>query len=119
MKFFQRATETLARRTTRRGLFGRGAQTAMGALLGAAAGEFARPRFVSAGIETVCDMPGPPCPCDNCNSGGVCQKPCMFLVLYASGCWVTNGVTCCDCLCPDVVGRGCGCTTDWHNINCP
>jgi hypothetical protein len=117
MSLLQRASEGLARKTSRRGLFGRGAEVATGALLGAAAGT----THVSAGLDTVCDIPGAPCPCDHCSSGGVCQKPCTFYVLYPSGCWVFKNVTCCDCLCPDVVGRACGCGSDYHNNpkHCP
>jgi hypothetical protein len=39
-------------------------------------------------------------------------------VYYSSGCWVRDGVTCCDC---DCNGTGsptrfiCGCGADWHN----
>jgi hypothetical protein len=48
-------------------------------------------------------------------------------VYYASGCWVTGNVTCCDCDCNgklnyplDTPGAGgqpaqvCGCGTDYH-----
>ncbi len=104
MALLQRVSEALARTTTRRGLFGRGTDLAFGALAGA-------------GIGTICAFPGPPCACDECsrNDGtatGVCGKPCLILTLfYASGCWVTAGVTCCDCTCTGA----CGCGSDYHN----
>ncbi len=118
MAFLQRVTEALARRTTRRGLFGRGADLAFGALVGVAAGSLVRPDSVIAGRFTVCAFPGPPCACEYCRVDGVCAKPCVINTnWYASGCWVTSGVTCCDCRCPpDSAGRTvCGCGTDYHN----
>ena len=115
------ATEGLARRTSRRGLFGRGAELATGVLLGAAAGTLARPGRAAA-VHTVCGFPGPPCPCDACN-GGTCAKPCIFSqCCWASGCWVTAGVTCCDCDCNGFQDINvCGCGSDYHNNpdNCP
>ena len=115
-------TESLARRTSRRGLFSRGAELATGVLLGAAAGTLTRAGPVSAGGGTVCGFPGPPCPCDACN-GGTCAKPCIFSqCCWASGCWVTAGVTCCDCDCNGFQGiHVCGCGSDYHNNpdNCP
>lgn len=36
----------------------------------------------------------------NCQSNGVCAKPCVILTTFCvSGCWVELGVTCCgsDC----------------------
>ncbi len=121
--------EGLARRTTRRGLFGRGADLIFGALVGAAAGGLTRANPVAAGGGTVCAFPGPPCNCEHCAridgvAIGICAKPCVInTTWYASGCWVTSGVTCCDCTCPPPPeGRGvCGCGTDYHNnpANCP
>lgn len=129
-------TESLARRTSRRGLFSRGAELATGVLLGAAAGTLTRAGPVSAGGGTVCGFPGPPCPCDACN-GGTCAKPCIFSqCCWASGCWVTGGVTCCDCACggmvndidPDLshaaIGTAiftCGCGSDFQGKStvCP
>jgi len=115
--------EGLARRTTRRGLFGRGAEVAFGALAGAAAGTLLRPGGASAGGGTRCAFPGPPCPCTSCQSNAVCAKPCIILTQwYTSGCWVTGDVTCCDCDCMGFGGTGwCGCGTDYHNNldNCP
>lgn len=115
-------TEKLARRTGRRGFFGRGAEIATGALLGVAAGSLGRPGGALAGGGTVCAWPGGPCePCEYCMDTGVCAKPCVInTTWYASGCWVTAGVTCCDCTCPPGSIRVvCGCTTDWHHNNCP
>ena len=110
------AAERLARKTTRRGLFGRGADIAFGALIGAAAGTLTRAGAATAGGGTVCVFPGPPCPCDGCHSNGVCAKPCVILTAYyTSGCWVTGSVTCCDCDCPDVTSGWCGCGSDYHN----
>jgi hypothetical protein len=115
-------TELLARKTGRRGLLGRGAQVATGALIGAAAGKIARPVFADR-PNTKCFFPGDPCPCEGCSSTtGACQKPCLFLTLwYASGCWVAveNGATCCDCHCPPFIFGYCGCGTDYHTANCP
>jgi len=119
MDAFRRISESLARRTSRRGLFGRGAGVATWLLIGAAAGSLARPASVGAGGSTVCAFPGLPCNCDQCSEGGVCSKPCIvYTYYYASGCWVTAGVTCCDC---DCRGNGdpprgiCGCGSDYHN----
>jgi len=115
--------EGLARRTSRRGLFGRGAELATGALLGVAAGTLTRPGAVGAGFGTVCVFPGPACPCDGCSAAGTCAKPCIFnQCCYASGCWVSGSVTCCDCDCQGLDGiHTCGCGTDYHNdpANCP
>lgn len=114
----QPVAEKLARTVGRRSLLGRGVEFATGALVGAAAGSFVNYRAATAGgLPTVCKFPGPPCPCDECNPTGVCAKPCVLLTeWYVSGCWVMNGVTCCDCECPDVIGNGwCGCGSDWHN----
>ncbi|MCH7837384.1 MAG: hypothetical protein IIC26_02630 [Chloroflexi bacterium] len=123
MDLLRNLSEGLARKTTRRGLFGRSAELATGALLGVAAGTLTRPTLAGAGAGTVCAFPGPPCPCDECNETGTCAKPCVFNTnWYTSGCWVTAGVTCCDCTCQDVGGSGwCGCGTDYHNdpSNCP
>jgi len=124
MEFVRRVSEGLARRTSRRGLFGHGAEVATGALLGAAAGTLTRPNAVSAGGGTVCAFPGPGCPCDGCTATGPCAKPCIInTTWYASGCWVSStGATCCDCDCPDVSASGwCGCGTDYHNnpVYCP
>jgi hypothetical protein len=118
----QRLSEAVARRTTRRGLFGRGAQLAFGALAGAAAGAAAR-GLSRAGDITVCVFPGRPCECAHCQENGVCAKPCIFNTFYyASGCWVTEGITCCDCTCPDILDLEedeetvvCGCGSDYHN----
>jgi hypothetical protein len=131
MELFRRVTEGLARKTTRRGFFGHGAEVALGALAGAAAGTLARGGGAIAGGGTACAFPGPPCPCEGCQAGGVCAKPCIVMTFwYSAGCWVTSTpggpVTCCDC---DCIGRipnapaieVCGCGTDWHNdpTNCP
>ena len=121
MELVRRATEGLARRTSRRSLWGRGTQAATGALFGAAAGTLTRPGLVSAGIGTVCSFPGPPCPCEACHSTGVCAKPCPLITVgYASGCWVTDGVvTCCDCDCQGFQGFSrCGCGSDYHSQAC-
>ncbi len=116
-------TEALARKTSRRGLFGRGAQIATGAVLGVAAGKIVRPGSAIAGIGTICVFPGPACPCDGCRDTGICAKPCVInTTWYATGCWVSIGVTCCDCDCQGFQNTGvCGCGTDFHNIaaNCP
>ncbi len=126
MEVFRRLTENLARTTTRRGLFGRGAEIATGALLGAAAGTLTRPAPTEAGAGTVCIFPGPPCPCGGCATSGVCAKPCIIMTYYyPSGCWVTSGVTCCDCDCNGLAGppannpgglpaEVCGCGSDYH-----
>ncbi|MGB2695887.1 MAG: hypothetical protein WBD55_11995 [Dehalococcoidia bacterium] len=121
MDIVRRASEALARKTSRRGLFGKGAGVATGALLGVAAGTLTRPGAVSAG-STSCSFPGPPCPCAGCTSTGPCGKPCvMNTTWYASGCWVSfTGATCCDCDCHGLQGIGvCGCSTDYHHANCP
>ena len=112
----RRLGEALARRTPRRSLIGRGAEVATGALLGIAAGAVSRSHLAQAGA-TVCIFPGPPCPCDGCTEGGVCAKPCLInTFFYASGCWMTAGVTCCDCDCRGFQDTGvCGCGSDYHN----
>ena len=124
MAFWRRVSEGVARKTTRRGFFGRGADVAFGALAGAAAGTLTRAGGASAGFGgTVCAFPGPPCECDKCLTNGVCAKPCVILTTYyASGCWVSGAVTCCDCDCNGFQGiQVCGCGTDFHNnpANCP
>jgi len=124
MPFLQKVSEGLARRTTRRGFFGRGADVAFGALAGAAAGTLSKAGGVSAGGGTSCVFPGPPCECDKCQTNGVCAKPCIILTTYyASGCWVSvTGATCCDCDCQGLNGfNACGCGTDYHGnpANCP
>jgi len=120
MEFVRRLSESLARRTTRRGLFGRSAEVAFGALAGAAAGTLLQSSGASAGIGSLCVFPGPPCACQYCRSNGVCAKPCIILTTYyVSGCWVTGpsgSITCCDCDCQGLGGiRSCGCGTDHHN----
>jgi hypothetical protein len=118
--------ESLARRTSRRGLFGRSAELIFGVLAGTTAGAVLRGGGVSAGGgATVCSFPyGQPCSCTDCQSNGVCAKPCVILTTYyAVGCWVTAGVTCCDCDCPDQspsTAHWCGCGSDYHNdpANC-
>ena len=126
MELVRRVSEGLARRTSRRGLFGRGAEVATGALLGAAVGTLTRPGSAAAEHipgHTACFFPGPPCPCDGCSSSGTCAKPCIIMTqYYASGCWVTfndqlqRTVTCCDCDCNGFQGIGvCGCGSDHHN----
>lgn len=122
-------TEGLARKTSRRSLFGRSAELATGALLGVAAGTLTRPGGAGAAhLGTVCAFPGPPCPCAGCTDTGPCAKPCIFnTTWYTSGCWVTTAdddvaVTCCDCACQGLEGiNTCGCGTDFHNDpeNCP
>lgn len=121
MELFRKVSEGLARKTSRRSLFGKGAGVATGALLGVAAGTLTRPDITSAGVNTVCQFPGPPCPCAGCTSTGPCGKPCVLnTTWYASGCWVTLGITCCDCDCHGFQGIGvCGCSTDYHHANCP
>jgi len=124
MELFRRVTEGLARKTTRRGFFGRGAEVALGTLAGAAAGTLAGTRGVGAG-GTACAFPGPACPCEGCQASGVCAKPCSMMTFwYAAGCWVTSTpggpVTCCDCDCNGLVPGYptfdvCGCGSDWHN----
>ena len=101
--------ETLARATPRRRLLGRAATGLFALLAGGAAAGLGE--GVLAGQATVCAPPGPLCECQYCLSG-VCQKPCVFnTTWYASGCWVTSGVTCCDCTCPWPQGI-CGCASD-------
>ncbi len=123
MALLRRLSEGLARKTSRRGFFGRGADIAFGALIGAAAGVATRPGSAGAGRNTVCAFPGPPCDCDHCLENATCAKPCVInTTWYAAGCWVTGGVTCCDCTCATPGSRGwCGCGTDYHNdpANCP
>ena len=117
MALLQKVSEALARKTSRRNLFGRGTEVVFGALAGAAAGTLMRPGDAIAGGGTVCAFPGPPCSCDNCQTSGVCAKPCVINTnWYSSGCWTTGAVTCCDCTCPEVAGQGwCGCGSDYHN----
>jgi hypothetical protein len=121
MRGFRVVTEQLARRTTRRGLFGRGAAATFGALAGAAAGTLARPGGAQAGLGTVCFFPNDdPCPCDACQANGVCAKPCIvWTAAYVSGCWTAGpggGTVCCDCDCQDYQSIGlCGCGSDYHN----
>jgi hypothetical protein len=118
MSFVKSISEQVARRTTRRGFFGRGADVFFGAVAGAAAGTLkGSDSGAIAGANTVCVFPGPPCNCDKCLPNGVCAKPCVILTTYyASGCWTTGPVTCCDCNCQDSPGTGdCGCGTDYHN----
>ena len=116
---FRNVAENLARRTSRRGLFGRSAQLVFGVLAGTAAGAALRGGAVSAGGGTACEFPyGQPCSCADCQSTGVCAKPCVILTtFYATGCWVTGAVTCCDCDCPDqpATNGWCGCGSDYHN----
>jgi hypothetical protein len=129
MNLLQRASEGLARKTSRRGFFGKGAEVATGALLGVAAGTITRSGIVSAGGRTtVCAFPGPGCPCDGCATSGVCAKPCIIMTqYYASGCWVTGSVTCCDCDCNGKLNlpggspaNVCGCGSDYHSTTwCP
>jgi hypothetical protein len=124
MSLLQRVSEGLARKTTRRSFFGRGAEVAFGTMVGVAAGTAARASVADAATGTVCAFPGPPCNCDHCTQAGVCAKPCIInTTWYASGCWASGSVTCCDCTCPPPPnGRGvCGCGSDYHNkpVNCP
>ncbi len=117
MPFFRKFSEGLARKTSRRGFLGRGADVAFGTLIGAAAGTALRASPVIASHTTVCFFPGPPCCRDNCLENGTCAKPCIInTTWYAGGCWVRDSVTCCDCTCQDIPGSGsCGCGTDYHN----
>jgi len=117
MPILQQLSEQLARKTSRRSLFGRGAEVAFGALAGVAAGTIVRAGGAVAGGGTACSFPGRPCPCDRCQTNGVCAKPCVILTTYyAAGCWVTGAVTCCDCDCQGLDGfQSCGCGTDYHN----
>ncbi len=126
MSLLTRLSEGLARNTSRRGLFGRGAELAFGTLAGAASGTIWRQGPAEAVHDCCagCAFPGPPCECDKCQPNGVCAKPCVILTtFYASGCWVSSrGGTCCDCDCQEINGFGwCGCGTDYHNDphNCP
>ncbi len=127
MSFLQRVSEGLARKTSRRSFFGRGADVAFGALAGVAAGTLSRAGGAIAGPGTVCIFPGPPCQCDKCQHNAVCAKPCIILTTYyAAGCWVDTStgttVTCCDCDCHGLSGiYACGCGSDYHNnpANCP
>ena len=125
MSLFRKLSEGLARKTSRRGFFGRGADVAFGTLIGAAAGTALRANPVSASTHTVCAFPnGTPCSCKDCLDNGVCAKPCVINTnWYAGGCWVWVGVTCCDCTCEDIPSSSgwCGCGTDWHAdpANCP
>ena len=123
MSILRRVSEGLARTTSRRSFFGRGADVAFGALAGAAAGTLAGTSGASAGGATVCIPPGPLCQCDKCQVNGVCAKPCIILTTYyASGCWTSGAVTCCDCDCNGIGGiHSCGCGSDYHNnpSNCP
>ncbi len=121
MNALRNLSESLARTTSRRGFFGRGAEVATGLLIGAAAGTLARPHLASA-HQPYCGFPGPACPCEGCHSNGVCAKPCIIMtVYYASGCWISavDGVTtCCDCDCNNKFGDGidvCGCSSNYHN----
>jgi hypothetical protein len=111
--------EKLARTTSRRGLFGRSAEVVFGALAGTAAGAVTHGGGVSAGGGTVCSFPyAQPCSCSDCQSNGVCAKPCVILTqFYSVGCWTTGPVTCCDCDCPDQPATfgWCGCGSDYHN----
>lgn len=122
--------ENLARRTSRRRLLGRGAQTAFGVLAGAAAGTIVRPGIVGARIPgvTCCSPPGHICFCEHCQSSGICLKPCTYnTTWYASGCWTcisneypdTPGflAMCCDCTCPSPDGI-CGCASDQYAHVC-
>ncbi len=117
MSLFRKIREGLARKSTRRAFFGRGADVAFGTLIGVAAGTATRANPVSAGQGTVCAFPGPPCCREHCLENGTCAKPCLInTTWYAGGCWVTGSVTCCDCTCQNLPGRGfCGCGTDYHN----
>ena len=130
MSVLRRATEVLARKTSRRRLFGRGADVMFGALAGVAAGSLAQATGAVAGPGTLCAFPGPPCACDHCvrvgsASNGICAKPCLILTeFYAAGCWVAGAggaVTCCDCDCQGLNNIGwCGCGSDYHSnpTNC-
>ena len=132
MDLLRNVSEGLARKTTRRGLFGRSAELATGALLGVAAGTLTRPGgAIATDRATHCVFPGGPCPCDGCTDTGPCAKPCIFnTTWYTSGCWVVPSsasggkppITCCDCNCQGMEGiHTCGCGTDYHldPNNCP
>ena len=80
--------EKLARTTTRRGLFGRAAELATGALLGVAAGTLTRPGSAIATDRTThCVFPIQPCPCDGCTDMGPCGKRCVFNTTWAAPGW--------------------------------
>jgi hypothetical protein len=117
MPALRNVSEEVARRTGRRGFFGRGAELLFGALAGAAAGAALNAGTGRAGENSTCAFPGDACPCENCQSNGVCAKPChIYTAFYASGCWVSyEGATCCDCDCEPAGGFVCGCGTDYHN----
>jgi hypothetical protein len=121
----RRTSEDIARKTSRRSLFGKGAGALFGLLAGAAAGSISRSGGVQAGANTICAFPfGDACPCEGCQSNGVCAKPCIIYTFwYIAGCWTTAGVTCCDCDCVQLGGGAgvCGCGTDYHNNSqfCP
>ena len=101
--------EGLARATPRRRLLGGAAGGLFAFLAGAATGQL--DNGAVAGGNTVCIPPGPVCNCQYCRAG-LCQKPCLLnTTWYASGCWVTGAVTCCDCTCPQPQGV-CGCASD-------
>lgn len=117
---FRSASETIARKTGRRGFLGKSAGVVFGALAGTAAGVGLTASRGSAGQGTICAFPaGRPCTCGMCQTNGVCGKPCTILTtFYASGCWVETGITCCDCSCPDQLAAPvgwCGCGSDYHN----
>jgi hypothetical protein len=129
MPFLSRATEALARKTSRRGFVRRSADVAFGALIGAASGTLGKAGGAIAAGPTVCAFPGQPCPCEGCLHTGVCGKPCRIMTqFYAAGCWVSyddqaqRDVTCCDCDCNGFQNvEICGCASDYHNDhrNCP
>jgi hypothetical protein len=124
MPSVRQVSEEVARKTSRRGFFSRGADLLFGALAGTAAGAVTRSSGAIAGFGTACQFPGPPCSCNNCQGNGICAKPCVILTTYYStGCWVApNNATCCDCNCPDIAFSGdCGCGSDYHNnpMYCP
>jgi hypothetical protein len=117
MPLLRHVSEGLARKTTRRGLLGRGAVVAFSALAGVATGAAADSALAGGG-GTVCAFPfGRACPCDGCQASGVCAKPCLInTTWYATGCWVSGNVTCCDCSCVAIGGTSaCGCGSDYHN----
>ena len=101
--------EGLARVTSRRRWLERTAGALFALLAGGASAGLGRRAL--AGHGTVCNPPGPLCDCQYCRVG-LCQKPCLFnTTWYASGCWVTAGVTCCDCTCSAPQGI-CSCASD-------
>jgi hypothetical protein len=115
-------SESIARKTSRRGFFGRGAGVLFGALAGTAAGVALERGSAGALQGTTCSFPaGRACTCGMCRSNGLCAKPCTILTtFYASGCWVESGgaITCCDCSCADQLelpAGWCGCGSDYHN----